>query len=348
MVDRMPRIFRTLETRGGQFAFDTIVEAAVASFLASNRPSPGHLADFARLMTSTWTKLSIETKRQMAISLATSPHVPRPVVELLLSESAEVSAPFLFSSPCLTGDDARTIGATQDAAPAAAPVQHGPGSALPVKTPRPQGRPRSHDDDAAQPPLPSAAAARDALRALMRVKPRRPFPASSPSSDAPSIDASRTPGLEATSVALLREARAGRPPRALALIAASLKLPADTVDTLATDGDGRPLAAALKLLGLTVADAMTVLMLVHRTAGRDVAAFAQLRRHYETITIESSAAVLGVNDLPALAVSRKPPQAEHRPLHAPESQRRPATTGQQTVFGRRRNTPSGIVSRSGG
>ncbi|NDW03054.1 DUF2336 domain-containing protein [Jiella pacifica] len=343
----MPRIFRTLETRGGQVGFDTIVEAAVASFLASNRPSPAHTADFARLVTSTWAKLSLEAKRQLAISLATSPHVPRSVVDLLLVEPAEVSAPFLFSSPCLTKDDARTIGATPDAAPAPGPRQHGPGPALPVRTPRPQGRSHSLADAAAQPPLQSAAAARDALRALVRAKPRRPLPASSSSPNTPPVGASRALGVEGTAAALLREARAGRPDRALTLIASSLKLPAATVETFAMDGDGTPLAAALKLLGLTVADAMTVMMMVHRTAGCDVAAFAQLRRHYEDLSIERSAAALGVSDVPALAASRIPPQAEHQPLYAPEAQRRPATAGQQTVFGRRRKMPSAIVSRNG-
>ncbi|MCE7027015.1 hypothetical protein [Jiella avicenniae] len=283
----------------------------------------------------------------MAISLATSPHVPRPVVDLLLVQPAEFSAPFLFSSPCLTKEDAGMIGATQDTVPGATPGRQCPDSALRAKSARSHGRSRQQKDDAAQPPLQSAAAVRDALRALVRTKPRRPLAAASPTPKTPPVDASQPSGLAATAAALLREARAGNADRALGSIAASLKLQADTIEKLATDGDGRLLAAALKLLGLTVADAMTVLMMVHRTAGRDVAAFAQLRRHYEDLSVESCVAALGVSDHPASAPGRTTPQALHQSLHAPESQRRPAAPGQQTVFGRRRKMPSATVARSG-
>lgn len=350
MVDRMPRIFRTLETRGGQAAFDTIVEAAVAGFLASHRPSPTHVAEFSRLMASIWAKLSVDTKRQLAISLATSSNVPRPVVELLLSEPAEVSAPFLFSSPCLTKDDARAIGSTPDATPSVAPASADGTS--PPKAPRQEARTKAPRGEA-PPPLESAAAARDALRALVRAKPRQSLqrslssPRTSSLSTEAAAGASDVLSCEATAATLVREARAGRPARALALIAASLKLPAETVQDFATDADGTSLAAALKLLDLTIADAMTVLLMVHQTAGQDVAAFAALRQLYERISTEGSAAVLGVKDVSALAPSRTQPQAEHQPLHAPEGRRRSSTPGQQTVFGRRQNKPSGIISRSG-
>mgnify|MGYP000144411629 CR=1 FL=1 len=346
MVDRMPRIFRTLETRGGQAAFDTIVEAAVAGFLASHRPSPTHVAEFSRLMASIWAKLSVDTKRQLAIALATSSNVPRPVVELLLSEPAEVSAPFLFSSPCLTKDDARAIGSPLDATPSEKVGLRAADAAPPAEEPRREAGPRSSRSEV-PPPLESAAAARDALRALVRAKPRqslqRPLssPPPPPLSTETAAGAADVLSSEATAGALLREARAGRPARVLALIAAPLKLPAETVQGFATDADGVALAAALKLLGLTVADAMTVLLMVHQTAGQDVAAFAELRRLYERLSMERSAAVLGVKDLSALAASRTPPQAEHQPLHAPEGRRRSVAPGQQTVFGRRRNKPSG-------
>ncbi len=350
MVDRMPRIFRTLETRGGQVAFDTIVEAAVASFLASPRPSPAHVADFSRLMESIWGKLSVGAKRQLAISLATSPNVPRPVVALLLSEPAEISAPFLFSSPCLTKDDAGAIDSTSGDVPSASPILPG---ARPAAAPQPEA-PNLSPRTETSPPLESAAAARDALRALARAKPRhslrRPLSAksSSPSSPEAASDVADILPSEATGAALLREARAGRSARALAMVAASLKLPAETVKSFASDADGMTLAAALKLLGLSVADAMTVLLMVHQTAGQDVAAFAALRRLYEGLSIERSAAVLGLESSAALAAARAATsRSEHRPLHAPEGSRRTAAPGPQPVFGRRRNTPSGIVARSG-
>ena len=106
MADRMPRIFRSLETRDGRSAFDTIAKAAVADFLEVRQPATARVADFSHLMTSIWSKLPAATRKQLAIALAPSPHVPRAVVELLLSEPPEISAPFLFSSPCLTRQDA--------------------------------------------------------------------------------------------------------------------------------------------------------------------------------------------------------------------------------------------------
>ena len=342
MADRMPRIFRTLETRNGQSAFDNIAKAAVADFLELRRPAATHVADFGRLLSSIWSKLSREAKQEVAISLATSPHVPRLVVELLIAEPAEISAPFLFASPCLTSHDAASLASTE----APAPLRDAAGHERPDYVIRVQVQQSStmapEEDDDPQIIMKSAAAARDALRALARVQQRRP-----PLNIDPAVinarpqPASANPSnpLEFSTAALLQEARRGSPARAVQLIAAALGLAPDVAETLGAGSDGRGLAAALKLLGLSTSDSMTVVLLIHETGGRDVDAFKALRRFTEDVSIEACHVALGLEYRPVASALEDTSRPQHRPLHDEGAGYRASTRSRQTSFGRRAITP---------
>ncbi|MBP0617911.1 hypothetical protein [Jiella mangrovi] len=338
MVDKMPRLFRSLETRQGRSAFDTIATAAVAGFLDMRRPGPAHAADFARLIASTWPKLSTETKRQIAISLAKSPDVPRPVVELFLNEPAEIAAPFLFSSPCLTETDVLSLQAAEEAVP--------PAEAARVHLPRQSVEPNVQRSDGAgketaPPPLKNAAAARDALRALVRAKPRPAQPGAQTSETAVFRLEPGTPPFPA----LLHEARNGNPGGAARAIASTLKLPAQTAVTLVEGEDGTFLAAALKLLDLTTADAMTLVLMVHRTAGHDATAFAALRRVYDGLTKPAARELLGLEAATPIDVPVKRDKGQHQPLHVEGAGLRKGTATRKTTFGRRRQLPSAVAGR---
>ncbi|WP_139802236.1 hypothetical protein [Aurantimonas sp. 22II-16-19i] len=355
----MPRIFRTLETRNGRSAFDTIAKAAVADFLEVRQPAPARIADFSHLMTSIWSKLPAATRKQLAIALAPSPHVPRAVVELLLAEPPEISAPFLFSSPCLTGEDAAALASPEDrgTAPDAASPHLADTAAAEATSSRPPAprRVAPGGGDDTRPPLTSAAAARDALLALARVKPRRAAPqadaplAAAPVADAPPAEPrAAAPARPASSIAdLLQEARSGSPERTIRMIADRLQLSPEIAATLPIGSDGRALATALKLLGLSAADAMTVVLLVHATAGRDVDAFRALRRFYDDVSETACQEALGLEAGASAKLSNVGTRAKHRPLHAEGAGLRPATQGRPAAFGRRRNLPSGLAAGNG-
>lgn len=360
MADRMPRIFRTLETRNGRSAFDTIAKAAVADFLEVRQPATARVADFSHLMTSIWSKLPAATRKQLAIALAPSPHVPRAVVELLLSEPPEISAPFLFSSPCLTRQDAAGLDSSIDPAPAVDEADRhradrAAREAIAGRKPSSRVDASGGGKVASPPPLASAAAARDALLALARVKPRRAGPAAELQSVAPPAEvpaeataAAPKPARPARSIAdLLREARSGSPQRTIRMIADRLQLSPQIAATLPTGSDGRALAAALKLLGLSAADAMTVVLLVHATAGRDVDAFRALRRFYDDVSETACQVALGLEAGSSVKLSDGRTRGTHRPLHAEGAGLRPATQGRPAAFGRRRNLPSGLAAGNG-
>ena len=131
------------------------------------------------------------------------------------------------------------------------------------------------------------------------------------------------------------------------MIADRLQLSPQIAATLPTGSDGRALAAALKLLGLSAADAMTVVLLVHATAGRDVDAFRALRRFYDDVSETACQVALGLEAGSSVKLNDGRTRGTHRPLHAEGAGLRPATQGRPAAFGRRRNLPSGLAAGNG-
>ncbi|MBO0663296.1 hypothetical protein LQ948_11690 [Jiella sp. MQZ9-1] len=350
MADKMPRIFRTLETRQGRHAFDTIVKAAVAGYLDLRRPGASHSAEFSRLITSTWDKLSVETKRDLAIALANKPDLPRAIVTLILAEPADISAPFLFSSPCLTEHDAALLNSRHTAREDRGARDKRPAATTAMRS-RPAARQEQETGDSggAEAPLRSAAAARDALRALAS---RRTGGATKAGKATTSERLQPPPAGEAsltlTHEGLMAAARSGARERCLATIAAMLSLPKAAADQLWRDEHGHSLAAALKLLGLQTGDTMSIAMLVHETAGRDITAFEDLRRFFRAITVEDCCRELGL-PLRSIAPAGHNP-APHQPLHAEDGGAgyRVASSHRPVAFGRRRNAPSTATVNTSG
>ena len=340
MADRMPRIFRTLETRNGRNAFDTIVVAAVTDFLAIRHPAAAHSADFSRLVSSIWSKLSAETKRQVALAIAGSNNVPRAVVELLVSEPAEISAPFLFSSPCITREDAVGLSSTGGGSQiGAATISDG---SPPPDHHRiePQRQPNEASRTNSEAPIKSAAAARDVMRSLARTGSQRP-----PSASGEATDNRAAERPKPTIADLLETARTESPERTVQLLATALQLTPEIAARLSGGADGQTLAAALKALGLSRVDVMTALIWVHQPAGRDVAVFDALHQFYEDVSPESCHAILGLIYMPPTEAEKTSGKARHQPLHAEGVGYRPITTARKTPFGRRGVTPLGLARR---
>lgn len=114
MKDAHPRIFRQLEKTGARDGFDMIVNAAVLSYGSLRAPNDTQARDFARLVVPLWSRVTPDTRRTLAAGLSHSSRVPREIVELLIAEPIEVSAPFLMSSPALSDAELKALALSPD------------------------------------------------------------------------------------------------------------------------------------------------------------------------------------------------------------------------------------------
>ncbi|MCQ0989620.1 DUF2336 domain-containing protein [Jiella marina] len=350
----MPRIFRTLENRGDRSGFDTIMLAAVTSFAELRRPTPAHMADLSRLVSPLWDKLGHSAKRAIVVTLSRSPQVPRPIVERILAEPAEIAAPFLLSSPCLTADDLERSAAKLDGHLQTHPsdMASPPENQTPVATtPLPEASSRKAQSGSSQAPLESAAAARDALRALAARSTRRPVSRPElPKAPAPEMHDPRAHEPQAlapkahgpiNAEMFLGQARSGNRAAVCQLLVDSLGLAPATATLIEADGDGRRLAEALKALDLPEADAMTIIMLLCHPVGHDYKAFERLREEFATMTVAECRTRLGLpaTASPASTASGRSTGAQHQSQFMEARRREPAAPPRAVSFGRRSAAP---------
>lgn len=297
MKDAAPRIFRSLERQSVQ-QFDTVVTAAITAYGALRHPTPRQADEMARLVVPLWTKIGAETRRNVAAALSHSSRVPRAVVELLIGEPIEISAPFLISSPTLDDADIARLGRSGD-----------------ERILRLLGNRQRRSDGPAVQVEPSFV---PALTTAARQAAPAATPATSPSlspeflADTPLLEPAhpkRRPGPSVDGVreALRRLALTGRSvppaqkidPEALMLLAMerqesafydalALTLPLDgrTVLEIAADPSGERLAVALKALSISSADALSIMMMLKPSVGLDVLAFDRLALFYRTLKVE--------------------------------------------------------------
>ncbi|WP_152045359.1 hypothetical protein [Aureimonas psammosilenae] len=358
MSDASPRIFRNLERTAGRDGFDTIVRAAVAAYAALRRPSERQARDFASLVMPIFEKTDRETRRILAASLATAPKLPRPLVDRLIQEPVAVAAPFLLGSPLLTAADvavlreradppmARLLDARRPSTPAGEAPPATPTakvSRAKTATAAPGGASRqtalmsigdpetaheriaSSETAAAPRPTPALSRERDAaetrelLRRLAKTSIKRPVPAdtvSSQTTDAPQ---------SLVDLALRRDLPALR-----AALTQALRVEPTTAAAILEDQTAEPLAAALKALGTSLADAMTVLMMTVPRIGSDVAAFDAMQADYAALDAEDCAARFGLAAPPAVV-----PPVRHVPQYASDAASSPRE-GTRRHFGRRK------------
>jgi hypothetical protein len=374
MKDDSPRLFRALEKTAGRDGFDTIVSAAVASYGSLRSPGDNQARDFGRLVVPLWDKIQPETRRALAAALSHSPRVPRPIVELLIAEPLEISAPFLMSSPALGATDLLALRTSRDrrlrkiiagraasgaTASADAPAPDAPSPQAPSAT----AEPVAAAPAAAAPPAPAAAAPATPAVPAGRVAPEQPVAArpseTSPASVSPPEDDVPAPLPAPTGAAdLIRETlrRLALPggrdrvaPTLHELVALAvqqdgarfyeglrqaLDLADEVLQKIADDESGERLAVAIKALGATPADALTILMMLKPDIGLDVTKFSLMTRFYRALKAEDCAALArGPRARRTVAAPRLEPQYEDlQPL---------PRTAPPADFGRRVQRPFG-------
>lgn len=345
MKDDSPRLFRALEKTAGRDGFDTIVSAAVASYGSLRSPGDNQARDFGRLVVPLWDKIRPETRRALAAALSHSPRVPRPIVELLIAEPLEISAPFLTSSPALGPSDLLALQASRDrrlrkiiagrAMPAA--------TATPVDAPSPSSGPAEPAAPAAPaatpfvaPPSPDAPASVAAPETPAVAAPRavpEPAVAASPAEQVPPPPVAPPAPYGAADLireTLRRLALPGGRDRivptlhelvALAVqqdgarfyegLRQALDLADEVLQKIAEDDSGESLAVAIKALGASPADALTILMMLKPDIGLDVAKFSLMTRFYRALKAEDCAALTrGTRARRTVGAPRLEPQYE--------------------------------------
>lgn len=338
MKDDSPRLFRALEKTAGRDGFDTIVSAAVASYGSLRSPGDNQARDFGRLVVPLWDKIRPETRRALAAALSHSPRVPRPIVELLIAEPLEISAPFLTSSPALGTADLQALRASRDRR--LRKIIEGRTASAEITAPRetPSAEPVAPTAAEAAPPslvTPPPAAATETPEApavpTRRVAPSEPV-AARPAEEAlragvapPATSAAdliretlrrlALPGGRDRAVPTLHELVAlavqQDGPRFYEGLRQALDLADDVLQMIAEDDSGERLAVAIKALGASPADALTILMMLKPDIGLDVAKFSLMTRFYRALKAEDCAALTrGTRARRTVATPRLEPQYE--------------------------------------
>lgn len=346
MKEVVPSIFRSLEKEAGQGGFDTIVTAAVASFAAHRNPSERQAHEFGRLVAPAWDKIDTKTKRALAAALSQSPRVPRSIVEKLLAAPIDTAAPFLLASPCLTQNDIealanrsgpklqRILDRRRAAEQATLPqlAEAGVPAVVPAPTMTPLGPTKkeaanvvatdesgatgSHTGEPA-----NVSAARATLLRLAEPGKHRARPEAS----APT-----------TIVGIVEMARAGCKHLAYDGLALVLKAPASRMQEMIDDPTGESLAAALKAICASPADALTIIMLLKPRVGLDIAVFTAMKSAYRDLDVEECRRRFGLSS----ALPPRTPVTHQRQYADLES--RIEAAAPRPAFGRRRVLPSRI------
>ncbi len=367
MQDASPRIFRSLEHETGRDGFDMIVRAALANYSALRKPTEAQAQHFGRLVEPVWSRLSDETRRMLAASLASSPLVPRGIVERLIVSPIEISAPFLATSDALTADDLAALEIAGDArmvrllrlrasardalarssqerrsaeaeseaaAPPSAPTNAAP-EPIPADSAAPSAGASTAPESLGAPAAesPAVTQARETLRRLAR-----PRPPVRPTTSGEATKGDRIEDLKAL-------AAAGQSEAVFASLDAWLDLSPAASAVMRDEVSGHALAMVLKAAGFGRGDAMTVLMMVKPAVGLDLVAFETMSTLYASLNEDECRRRFA----PA-APARQRRIAQVPPLSPRAEELRPLdrVPAQRPRFGRRREAPTDKSDRSAG
>lgn len=319
MKDVAPRIFRALETPAGRAGYDTIVTAALAAYGSLRIPSEAQALEFGRLVSPLWARIRPETRRAVGAALSHTVRVPGELVDLIIEEPLEISAPFLVSAPTLSPAQIARLQARGDdrlARILEGRRQRGLDAVSRVPLPELDAPPLSPVDLAQapsqQPGGDAAAFVRDTLRRLAQ---------------------DHRPKAERIGLRLLACAREAESLAFFDMLQAQLGLTHAERARVEADETGEGLSLVLKELVLGAGEALAILMLVFPKVGLDVKAFEEMAARYRSLEIsrrrETPGSLRPTAD-PAAPTAREASQASARasvPAGATKSASSSATRG---------------------
>ncbi|SJZ65719.1 hypothetical protein [Consotaella salsifontis] len=351
MKDAAPRIFRDLEYARGSGGLDAAVSAAVATYAALRAPSERQAEDLNRLVMAAWEKLSSDTRRATAAALSRSPLVPRALVKAFLAAPIEVAAPFLVASPTLKADDLAALAARGETGIDRLLRQRQAlrsAEASPSPQPAPPAKPTQQGDPEVAPRAENETTPQDFARPKLQAPPLAPElvpeapPVAVPPPTTGAAQARRTlerlvmrglPGVrgrtEPFSAGMMIElAMDGHFETCYRRLGEALDADPSMMALVEEDEQGERLAVALKALGTTPAEAMSILVLLKPRIGRTAKTFAQMETFYRALSRDDCRRLVA-----GPAARRTGYQAQV------EDAARPSHGAPRPAFGRRRIAP---------
>ncbi|MEE2952417.1 MAG: hypothetical protein VYD57_14390 [Pseudomonadota bacterium] len=254
MPSPLPRLYRSLEKSGPESGFDAIAMAAALSFATVANPRSKQTETLQKLIEPLWDRLSDETRSEIA--------------HLLQAHKASLPAAL-----------AQEIGETarRHPKPAGASVRTTAPSQTKAPEPAASNRPPRH-----------AASTEEARRALRQLAGNPP---AGDSTFAPLRDTNDGSMVQKRlGDRLVAFARMGDRAGLRAGLSRELALPPAAIDRLFEGSAMVHLAPALKALGLSTPDALTILMFVDHSIAANVATFAKAKADYDALSSEASMA----------------------------------------------------------
>ncbi len=269
-----PRIYRSLEKQNGKAGFDTIVLAALESYMALREPNQRQALDLSRLIVPAWDRITHPARLAIADALTPCDILPAALAEKLAAlstrpHSLEAAEPFEAASPRVVAS--RPASTTVAAASGPTPEQITP----------------EH--------LTNADTVRETLRRLAQpglaaTRPLAGTGTSVPKSIADILDIARSDASELAYDAICRW----------------MRLVPQQADAMAHDPSGIVLTRVLRACRAAEADVLSLIVLLKPAVSLDAAAFESVRQIFRELDIDECRTALGLPSvLPQMALPER-------------------------------------------
>lgn len=254
MPSPLPRLYRSLEKSGAKSGFDAIAMAAALSFATVANPRSKQTETLQKLIEPLWDRLTDETRSEIA--------------HLLQSHKASLPAALANEIGEAAKRNPKPVGGLPRSA-----------SSSPVK----------RDETTAQTRPPRHAASSEEARNTLRQLAGNPQAGERQTTPMGAAD-DGSKGPKRLGDRLVAFARTGDRAGLRAGLSRELALAPAAIDRLFEGPAMARLAPALKALGLSTPDALTILMFLDRSIAANVTTFAQAKADYEALSSEASKA----------------------------------------------------------
>ena len=267
-----PRIYRSLEKQNGKAGFDTIVLAALESYLALREPNQRQALDLSRLIVPSWERISHDARVAIAEALIACDIVPVALAEKLqalghlpptleIAEPARAGQPHRIAIPRIVASRP-TINEANEPAP-----EH----------------------------LTNADTVRETLRRLVQ----------------PGLAATRPlapagTGVPKTIADILEIARSDKRDLAFDAICRWMRLVPQQAEAMASDPSGMVLTRVLRACRAAEADVLSLVVLLKPAVSLDADAFEAIKQNFRELDIDECRTALGLPSvLPQMALPER-------------------------------------------
>ena len=270
-----PRIFRSLEKQNGKAGFDTIVFAALESYLTLREPNERQALDLSRLIVPSWDRISHDARVAIADALVACAIVPTALAEKLealghLPQALGIAGPDRASR-------SRKVAAQK------------------VVVSTPASAELAEANDPAPEHLSNAETVRETLRRLVQPGLAATRPLAGAGTEVPK-----------TLADILDIARSNDCDLAYDAICRWMRLAPQQGEAMASDPSGLVLIRVLRACRATEADALSLVVLLKPAISLDADAFEAIKQNFRELVIDECRTALGLPSvLPQMALPER-------------------------------------------